>query len=195
MSAMVCSTCGSEQFAGARFCGRCGAKIDGGFGAPANAQAWTAGAAMPAGAMPMPGMPYPAVAAPPAARVRNHLQPLGILWIVFGAYRILAAVVAAVAFHALERNGMFGDVPPFLHDLAGGLLPAVALLVGAFSLLTIATGWALLTRRAWGPHAGHRDGRAGAAEAAARHRAGDLYPVGAGAARVGSRVGWAGRAG
>ena len=82
-------------------------------------------------------------------RVSDNLQPLGILWVVFGVYRIVATVVAAVTFQTLARNGMFGEVPPFLQELAGGLLPVIGVLIGAIGLLTMATGWALLTRRPW----------------------------------------------
>ena len=128
---MVCSACGCEQFAGAQFCRQCGTRV-----------------------MAAPPPPY-AYAAPFYApqprkpRVHDHVQLLGLGWIVYGAVRLVLFVTGMAALEAMRQSGVFSDVPPFVAQLMGPLLPMMALLLVGSAAAAIAAGYGLLTRRSW----------------------------------------------
>jgi hypothetical protein len=129
---MNCTACGLDQVSGAIFCRQCGTRLA--------------------------GVPGPAPVGDPAAyyvqqqrlRVHQNLQPLGILWIIFGIYRILSVWVVAAIVHHMTISGMFNDAPPFLPHLLDSFVPAVALLATLMGVCAIVTGYALLTRKSWG---------------------------------------------
>ncbi len=128
---MTCTQCGCEQVQGAQFCRQCGVPLR---------------AAAPV------GPPYPTYAQPafyPPSRVRQNLMPLGIMWCLFGAYRILAVVIAGVMMHTFINDGMFGGMPPFVRDMIHAMLPVVLLMTIVLGGAAILTGYALLTRRPW----------------------------------------------
>ncbi len=127
---MVCQSCGAEVNADA-FCSKCGTQ-------------------MPAQAQPA----YPPF--PPAAyvsRVQQHVQPLGILWCVYGVYRL---VTAGIGFFVLRTFAwhQFGFDWPFHHAGAApwfvGLLPLMIAMTVVASGLALLTGYALVTRKPWG---------------------------------------------
>jgi hypothetical protein len=101
---------------------------------------------MPLGAYPPP---VASMLAEQRMRVRQNLQPLGITWIIFGAYRLIVALVAYFVVHSLAAGGIFSDAPPFVPHLVGTLVPVVATLSGIMGLAGILTGYALLVRRPW----------------------------------------------
>lgn len=145
---MVCANCGG-QIQGA-FCSKCGA--------PAAAPA------PPYGAQPQPGYPAPppnAYAAPPAQmmyvpRVSRHLQTLGILWLVYGAYRALAGAVAVLFLMGVATPPFLGGMGPrgmtFMPfaPVMGGLAAVAGVFILLSSCLSFATGFALMTRKPWG---------------------------------------------
>jgi hypothetical protein len=121
---MVCMKCGCEQGFAAQYCRECGTRLG-----------MTAGRArMWVGAMP-----------PPQPRVLQNLQPLGLMWCVFGAYRLLSVVVAATAVHALSAAGVFSGFPQLVTQFMP-LLVGMTLLTSGAAMLT---GYGLLTRRPW----------------------------------------------
>ena len=131
---MFCPKCRCEQVVGAQFCRQCGAQL----------------AATP--------LPHPPVQWPPAApvaffapsmRVRQNLQPLGIMWCLFGAYRIVAIAIAGFVLHTLALSGVFGGQPHFVSQLMSAMMPVVALITTIMGGAAILTGYALLTRRPW----------------------------------------------
>lgn len=139
---MVCQVCGSPV-SGA-FCSRCGAQV----------------AQQP---VPPPGTPYGAVPPvygvpiPRAPRVPQHLQTLGILWLVFGVYRGFRGLAAALFLSGVSAHGLverfapgnafpFVPVAPFMGTLAAFV--AITTLIGA--ALWFVTGFALLNRKPWG---------------------------------------------
>jgi len=70
---MVCQACGTQVAEGVPFCSKCGAQVT-------------------------PAQPvYAAYAQPPMpmymSRVQRHLQTLGILWCVFGVYRVIGGLI------------------------------------------------------------------------------------------------------
>jgi hypothetical protein len=91
-------------------------------------------------------------------RVQRSLQTLGILWCVFGAYRILAGLIGifvlrVVTFHNLGSpgwewgghfNGPFG--PPWM----AVLLPIIAIASIVTAFLAFLVGFGLLQRKPWG---------------------------------------------
>jgi hypothetical protein len=84
-------------------------------------------------------------------RVGENLQPLGIVWYLFGAYRIVTGLVGAIALHTMANGPWFarGDAPPFLPELFSSLVPVVFAMSLCMGLLAILTGYGLLTRRPW----------------------------------------------
>lgn len=136
---MVCSSCGTTVEIGGRFCPHCGAAI----------------AAQPA---PQPiGYPqYPPYPAPVALpRVQRHLQTLGILWCVFGAYRILTAlfgffIVRAVTWRRFGSDWPFGPWGAMHGPAWMGIMPVLVTMTVLSAVLAFIVGFSLLNRRPWG---------------------------------------------
>jgi hypothetical protein len=91
-------------------------------------------------------------------RVQRSLPTLGILWCIFGAYRILAGLIGifvlrVVTFHNFGSsgwewgghfNGPFG--PPWM----AVLLPIIAMVSIVTAFLAFLVGFGLLQRKPWG---------------------------------------------
>lgn len=136
---MVCTKCGCEQGSPARFCRQCGAAIEG--AASQQQAAWT----------PDPGTYYAqAKVAEQRLRVRQNLQPLGIMWCIFGAYRILSMLIGMVFLHSLAAGGMFGQLPDPVAHMIHAAVPVLGVMVVGMGALDIVAGYALLTQRNWG---------------------------------------------
>lgn len=97
----------------------------------------------------------------PQPRVQRHLQTLGILWCVFGAYRIVAGLIGMFFVRAFAMHGWGGNQWPFGHNggpfgpqfgapWMGALLPVIAFVTVVAAALALLTGYSLLTRRTWG---------------------------------------------
>ncbi|WP_263382755.1 hypothetical protein [Granulicella arctica] len=92
-----------------------------------------------------------------ANRVQRHLQTLGVLWCVYGAFRLVRGLIGIVILRAMTLHG-FGDgswpfggsfgtmAPSWLHIL----LPIIAVVTVAGTILSFVTGYGLLTRKRWG---------------------------------------------
>jgi hypothetical protein len=134
---MVCQGCGALVADGVHFCSRCGAQVV---------------AAQPMyTAYPQPPVP---MAAP---RVQRNLQTLGILWCVFGAYRVLSGLMGMFFLRAFAFRNFGGFDWPFNnhyhgmeHSWMGALLPVVAFYTVVMAALAAFVGYSLLTRRPWG---------------------------------------------
>ncbi len=121
---MVCQACGAAITEEVRFCPKCGAQIT---------------AAPPVyGAYPPP-TPAPMYAPmyAPAPRVQRNLQTLGILWCVFGVYRIMAGLIGMFFFRAMFMHRFGGEWFYRVRDccgsgagVAGGVESADAQAVG-----------------------------------------------------------------
>jgi hypothetical protein len=130
---MVCQACGSPVEG--TFCSRCGAPVP----------------AQPVYAAP-PVYPYVV----PELRVQRHIQTLGILWCVYGAYRAVTGIVGALFLAGITTGGFIGgwgrpQIFPFMNApwMTGlaGFIAAVAIIYAALSFLV---GFALLNRKPWG---------------------------------------------
>lgn len=138
---MVCQACGSMVESGGRFCPHCGAQIT---AQPAPQPAQPIGYAQYA--------PYPVPIALP--RVQRHLQTLGILWCVFGAYRILSGLIGFFVVRAVTWRRFGSDWPlgPWagMHGPAWmGIMPVLVTVTIVMAALAIVTGFSLLNRRPW----------------------------------------------
>ncbi len=129
---MFCQSCGSPVEAA--FCSKCGAPAHTspvGYGAP-------------------PSRMYD-------ARVQRHVQTLGILWCVYGAYRAAAGVFASLFLMGMSVPGFFAGwwmvrgIPfmPFM-PIMGGIAALVAAITLIGSVLAFAPAFALLNRKPWG---------------------------------------------
>jgi hypothetical protein len=141
---MVCQACGNPVAAEVRFCPRCGAQI--------------------VAAVPVPPPPPNPSAYPPPMyamqppRVQRNLQTLGILWCVFGAYRVIAGLVGVIALRVMSErqfnhygwtwhanfHGLFW--PPWI----SAFVPLVLTIAVVTAALAFLVGYSLLTRRPWG---------------------------------------------
>jgi len=102
----------------------------------------------------------PNYGAPPAMmyvpRVQRHVQTLGILWCVYGAYRAFAGIIAALFLFGISTGAMLNPWGahtgfPFMQMpwmASFGWLIAVLLL--CLSALSFAVGFSLMTRKPWG---------------------------------------------
>ena len=114
---MYCSHCGAEVKPDHQFCASCGKPLG----------------------------PAPAAPVAPRGRLQSHLQLVGVLWIVYSAFHLLAALaVLFVGKVILTRVGL----PP-----EASFVPALVTLVGfcllAASAVGIIAGWGLLQRVSW----------------------------------------------
>ncbi|MEO6910568.1 MAG: zinc-ribbon domain-containing protein [Edaphobacter sp.] len=142
---MVCQSCGNVVSAEVRFCPKCGAQVV----APAPV-------APPPHPSQYPPVPRPLYAMPPP-RVQRNLQTLGILWCVFGAYRVLAGLMGVFALRMMSMRGFGGNHwmwgghfhGPF-GSLWMGVMPFVAVISIAAAALAFLVGYSLLARRPWG---------------------------------------------
>jgi uncharacterized protein YhhL (DUF1145 family) len=103
--------------------------------------------------MPLPGTPQYAaayVAAEQRMRVRQNLQPLGILWVMYGVYRVVMGLVGAFVLHNLSHGGIFSEAPPFLPHLMSSLVPVIVTISVLMGGAGIVTGIGLLSRQSWG---------------------------------------------
>jgi len=133
---MVCQACGSSLVEGVHFCAKCGAQV---------------AAAQPIyAAYPQPPVP---MAAP---RVQRNLQTLGVLWCVFGAYRIIGGLIGMFFLRAFAFRNFGGFDWPFNnhsgleHSWMGALFPMIAAYTVVMAALAVLVGYSLLTRRPWG---------------------------------------------
>jgi hypothetical protein len=112
-----------------------------------------AGAAQQQAWMPLTGNPAYGMAVADAERrqrVRQNAQPLGITWILYGAYRMIAGLVAVFVVHRLAYGGIFNDAPPFLPHLMSSLVPVIATISVVMGLAGLLVGYGLLARQPWG---------------------------------------------
>ncbi len=86
----------------------------------------------------------------PSARVQQNLQPLGIMWCIFGAYRLITVLIGGLFLHSLMQSGVFGGMPPVAFHMMRAFGPVIVLMTIAMSGAAIMTGYALLTRKPWG---------------------------------------------
>lgn len=138
---MLCETCGNRVGAEVHFCPRCGAPI-------------TAAAAPPTQPL------YPPIYAMRGSRVLRNVQTLGILWCVFGAFRLIAGAFGIFALRMLEpRFHPYGWTwHANFHGLAwppgmmwmSTFLPLVLIATSVMAVLALVAGYGLLTRRPWG---------------------------------------------
>jgi uncharacterized membrane protein (DUF2068 family) len=136
---MVCQACGAPVAAEVRFCPKCGAPVPG-------PQQTTPGYAPPV-------YPLPPIFVP---RVQRNLQALGILWCVFGVYRVLGGLVG-MFFLQLVSLRRFGDYGwSYGTHLSHGpawitaLIPFVVVYTTVVAALALLVGYGLLTRKPWG---------------------------------------------
>lgn len=138
---MVCETCGNRVGAEVHFCPRCGSPI-------------TAAAAPPAQSF------YPPIYATRGSRVLRNVQTLGILWCVFGAFRMIAgafgiftlSMLSGPHFHSYgwARHASFHGLlwPPGMMWM-NAFLPLVLIATSVMAVLALVAGYGLLTRRPW----------------------------------------------
>jgi hypothetical protein len=139
---MVCQVCGRMIGGEQRFCSVCGTRV-----------------ALEAPPVGTPG--YPPVSIAPARasgnRVERHQNLLGILWCVYGGFRLLRGIIGIVILHTLTLRSfgdggwpMGGTFSPVFPVWLNALLPMIAAFTILGTVLSFATGYALLTRRPWG---------------------------------------------
>jgi len=135
---MVCQACGTPIAEGVHFCSKCGAQVT-------------------------PAQPtYTAYPQPPApmymSRVQRHLQTAGILWCVFGVYRVVVGLIGILFLRAFTTHN-FGDDAwifggrwhgPFSPMMMSGLWPVIAVATVFSAALALVAGYSLMTRRPWG---------------------------------------------
>lgn len=140
---MVCQACGKDVEVGARFCPHCGAQMI----LPASPPAPTNYGAANG---------YPVVASGP--RVQRHLQTLGTLWCVYGAYRVITGLIGlffvrAFAWHRFGYDWPFGAWGMHHHGPMWpwmGFVPGIIGIAVVMAALAVFAGLSLLNRKPYG---------------------------------------------
>jgi hypothetical protein len=106
----------------------------------------------PYGAAPMPyGVPPPVLYQP---RVQQHLQTLGILWFIYGAYRVMGGIVGAMFLMGMAHSGFWGNMGihdfPFGQAMMGTLGVFVAIYTFISAAVSFTVGYSLVNRKPWG---------------------------------------------
>ncbi len=145
---MVCQACGKPVGEDVRFCPHCGVPMVA--AAPVYA-AYQAPLQVPYQVPLHPLMPRP--------RVQRNLQTLGILWCVFGAYRVIGGLVAIFVLRVVTLRNFTGGWPfsnqlsgSFNHGPAwlGALFPFIAVYTAVTAALALLAAYSLLSRKPWG---------------------------------------------
>jgi ABC-type glycerol-3-phosphate transport system permease component len=134
---MVCQACGAPVAEQVHFCPKCGVQM--------------------VAAQPTYAAYPPAPIHTQVPRVQRNLQALGILWCVFGAYRVISGLIGMFFLRAVSIGG-FGAGWPFDGHVGGtfgpawmtSLLPVIAVYTVITAALALLVGYSLLTRRPWG---------------------------------------------
>jgi hypothetical protein len=146
---MVCQACGHPVETEVRFCSKCGAQVAGPQVSGPQVSGQQAG--RPYGAPPMYGMPPVMV-----PRVQRNLQTLGVLWCVYGAFRLLFGMMGMFFLRGWWMGG-YGYGWGMHHGFGGfgpmwphGLLPFVTGITVIAAGLSLVVGISLLARKPWG---------------------------------------------
>jgi apolipoprotein N-acyltransferase len=114
-------------------------------------------AAAPPQAYAYPPQAYAYSPVPYVPRVQSHLRTLGILWCVYGGYRIFAGIAASVFLFGMSHSGFFDRFDPAhsfpfaqFAPIMGGIAAVVLIMTVAGAALAFLTGFALLNRKSWG---------------------------------------------
>ena len=97
---------------------------------------------------------YPPIAYVP--RVQTHVKTLGILWCIYGGYRVLVGIGASLFLMGLSRGGFFQRFSPdhnfpfAMTPMMGGIATFVLIITLAAAALAFLTGFSLLNRKSWG---------------------------------------------
>ena len=124
---MFCNSCGTHIQAGQTACPSCGKAT------------WT----------PAVGNTTPGVAPLIANRVAQHVNTLGILWIIYGVLTAIGGLVMlliANAFFGPWMQGQETPMPPFIRPMIG----FIGTLLVITALVRLLAGWALYAKQSWG---------------------------------------------
>lgn len=121
---MQCHRCGNFIAQDARFCSHCGSPI-------------------------FTPQPY-AVPVLDTNRVSRHIQSLGSLWLLYAGIRLLAGLGGLFFIHSTFLHHMNQNWGPFSNAWEGILWPFAATSLVFTLLLTLFTGFSLVTRQPWG---------------------------------------------
>ncbi|HEX3570239.1 MAG TPA: hypothetical protein VHU44_05395 [Acidobacteriaceae bacterium] len=152
---MNCPSC-SAPVEG-QFCSRCGARLPPPAPAGYQYQAPPPPNVPPATGYAAPAQPHGYPMMPYVPRVQSHLRTLGILWCVYGGYRIFAGLAASIFLFGMSHSGFFdhfnpGNNFPFsrIAPMMGGIASMVLVMTIGGAALAFLTGFALLNRKPWG---------------------------------------------
>jgi hypothetical protein len=120
------------------FCSRCGARVQ-----------------PPPPMYSAPTYPAP-MQFPP--RVQQHVQTVGILWCVYGAYRAATGIFATLFLMGITSHRFFGAWGPGAHFMfmrhapwmMGGVASVVAVFTFISAALAFTVGFSLMGRKPWG---------------------------------------------
>lgn len=108
---------------------------------------------MPSAAAGPPPPGFPRMVPLAYSRIARHVQTLGILWIVFAAYSVLTWLMVLPFLHMAFGHGewMRGSNAWMMSFHPGGwFMHFIAIWVFGRAILSLAVGFALLTRQPWG---------------------------------------------
>jgi hypothetical protein len=154
---MTCPNC-SAAVEG-QFCSKCGARVAPPQTPPVGYQYQAAPqqAAPPVGGYAAPQQPYAYAPVPYVPRVQTHVRTLGILWCVYGGYRVLAGITASIFLLGMSHSRFFERFNPdrsfpfaSLTPMMGGIAAIVLVMTIGAAALAFVTGFALLNRKSWG---------------------------------------------
>ena len=141
---MHCVQCGAQLLPGQIFCSKCGQPVAGAMASastvppPPAAQSATYQTSAPSAS--------PEFARP--SRVVQHLNVLGVLWIVYAVLRLVPGLVL-MGIGSIRLPFLLSPVPRFLHGFLGPFLSALGFGISVLAVLGIIAGWGLMSRCSW----------------------------------------------
>jgi len=141
---MQCVQCGAQLLPGQIFCSKCGQPVGGAMASPSTVPP----------APPVQSSTYPTSTPGPdsgfarPSRVTQHLNVLGILWIVYSMLRLIPGLVL-MGIGSMRFPFLLAPVPGFLHGLLGPFLSALGLGISALAFAGVIAGWGLMAHSSW----------------------------------------------
>jgi zinc ribbon protein len=140
---MFCAHCGTQVMPGQIFCSKCGQRV-----ASAAPSASATTPALSSSSASQTNVPSTGAGFAGRSRVAQHLSALGILWIVFSAFRLIPGL-AMMVFGHMRFPFLLFPVPHPVRMFVMPFIGAIGLLLSGYAIAGVLACWGLMAHRPW----------------------------------------------